>query len=83
MADAAKQHFVLVDNDKTIQAVILVRGGEFYCFERFDDSPASLEEALKEYSDCSLQPVKLSIPVVLDTTTKAMAGAKAGASVKR
>lgn len=60
MPEQQKQHFVIVDDKGSIEAVIFVRGGEFYCYERFEDAPRNFAEAMKHYPGCKLLPVKLS-----------------------
>jgi hypothetical protein len=69
MSKAEKLQFVLVDGNQTIQAIILVRGDEFYCYERCEDSPPNFKAAVAEYPDCRLVQVELKSvePPVLAT----------------
>jgi hypothetical protein len=44
-----KHQFAIVSENGTIEAVILTRGDEFYCFERVEDALKSLKEAMALY----------------------------------
>ena len=63
MSASEKQQFVIVDDADTIQAVIMVRGQEFFCFELLDDAPQNFKEAMRHYPECKLVPIKLSAEV--------------------
>jgi hypothetical protein len=55
-----KRQFVITAKDGTIEAVILIRGTEFYCYERLEDAPKNLKEAQELYSAYNLVEVELS-----------------------
>jgi hypothetical protein len=57
-----RKQFAIVDEDNCIQAIILTRNNEFYCYEHFEDSPNSLKAAQEEYPECRLVEIQLKSP---------------------
>jgi hypothetical protein len=55
-----KQQFAVVSKDGTIEAIVLIRGEEFYCYELHEDAPKNMKEAQKEFPGCDVVPLKLT-----------------------
>lgn len=56
---ANQQQFAIVSKDGTIEAIILTRGTEFYCYELLEDAPKNFKEATGHYPGCELIELRL------------------------
>jgi hypothetical protein len=59
MSDS-KQQFAIVGKDGAIEAIIVTRGNEFYCYEIVEDSPKNFKEAMAHYPSAKLVELTLS-----------------------
>jgi hypothetical protein len=68
---AERKQFVIVDKENCIHAIILTRNSEFYCYERFEDSPSNLKAVQEEYPDCRLVEIELKSPTKISNASEA------------
>jgi hypothetical protein len=54
-----KQQFAIVDDDGVMEAIIVTRGEEFYCYEILEDSPKTFKEAMEHYPGAKLVELTL------------------------
>jgi len=55
------RQFAIIRKDGSIEAIVLTRGSEFYCFERCEDAPTNFKEAMDQYPGCTLAELKLTV----------------------
>jgi len=54
-----KKQFAIVNGAGEIEALVLIRGDEFYCYERLEDAPKNMKELMDVYSDCALKEIQM------------------------
>jgi hypothetical protein len=47
----SKEQFAVINKDGTIEAIILMRGKEFYCYELHEDAPKNLVDVSYAVTD--------------------------------
>jgi hypothetical protein len=55
-----KEQFAVVNKEGEIEALILTRGEEFYCYERLEDSPRNHEDVRRLYPASTIIKLQLS-----------------------
>jgi hypothetical protein len=56
-----KKQFAVVNDDGEIEAIVLIREDEFYCYERLERPPTNIKELMTEYSDCELKEIQIKV----------------------
>jgi len=57
-----KKQFAVVNKAGEIEAIVLIRDTEFYCYERLEPPPKNMKDLMEIYTDCNLVEVQMKAP---------------------
>jgi hypothetical protein len=69
-----KKQFAVVNKTGEIEAIVLIRDAEFYCYERLEQPPKNMKDLMGIYTDCNVVEIQMKAPTPSTPHAKAAHG---------